>query len=276
MALYLNGKQNHQGSVYTFSVFNHKAIGDVASEHAGWEILFADTGSAQGMELGLKGQRYDLSKVPGLIYNARDVHHEYYNKANLHVKALVIPEALIDRQLRRENIALDFDFTKPILNSNDFLSYAKNIHLLLREESHSSRELEALASALVFAIIDHVPHNQQEIRKGLSDSSLNRLLFKDILMSLHRSIGDAAYNLETLSEELGVTPFHLIRTTKRIAGFTPFAYLSNLRLQKAKQDLQKTTEAISKIAFRYGYEEMSTFNKAFKRKYGFSAQQFRT
>ncbi len=58
-------------------------------------------------------------------------------------------------------------------------------------------------------------------------------------------------------------------------GTTVFGYLFDYKMQLAKQYLLDTEKPISEVALLCGYEYVSHFSTAFKRKYGFSPLEMR-
>lgn len=59
------------------------------------------------------------------------------------------------------------------------------------------------------------------------------------------------------------------RTFKRrftkATGFTPIAYVQQLRVEEAKRRLERTDEPIDKISWAVGYEDPAFFRRLFKR-----------
>lgn len=60
-------------------------------------------------------------------------------------------------------------------------------------------------------------------------------------------------DLQRLGSELGVSPFHLQRTFKKVTGLTPREYIEALRLDKLKMSL-RSGNSIRKSTYRAGYK----------------------
>jgi AraC family transcriptional regulator len=82
-------------------------------------------------------------------------------------------------------------------------------------------------------------------------------------------------SLEALGEVTGYHPLYLQRIFKQAAGCTPHAYLTNLRLQRAKEALMSTAQPISQIAHDCGYNSISHFTNLFRKQVGCSPLTFR-
>lgn len=71
------------------------------------------------------------------------------------------------------------------------------------------------------------------------------------------------------------SPFHFHRIMRAYLGESLGAYIVRIRLETAVTLLIHTNEAINEIAFKVGYENPSSFNKAFKKRFGIAPVEFR-
>ncbi|WP_029422015.1 helix-turn-helix transcriptional regulator [Alicyclobacillus macrosporangiidus] len=81
---------------------------------------------------------------------------------------------------------------------------------------------------------------------------------------------------EDLAGMLKITPRHMNDIFKQQYHVTPIQYLTEVRVQRAKELLLNTDKEVVSICFEVGFETLSTFYRAFKRKVGVSPLQFRT
>ncbi|MFA6149807.1 MAG: AraC family transcriptional regulator [Chitinophagaceae bacterium] len=82
-------------------------------------------------------------------------------------------------------------------------------------------------------------------------------------------------SLKQLARASGINEFKLKKGFKELFGQTVFEYLSEVRLEIAKNELQDQTKTISQIAFELGYSSLQHFSNSFKRKFGVSPGQLR-
>lgn len=88
-------------------------------------------------------------------------------------------------------------------------------------------------------------------------------------------------NLETppglleLAKIIGINEYKLKRGFKEMFGNTVFGYLSDTRLEIAKNDLLENKKSISEIALELGYSSVQHFSKAFKKKFGSSPNKLK-
>ncbi len=76
------------------------------------------------------------------------------------------------------------------------------------------------------------------------------------------------YSLSGISELTGLNDFKLKQGFKAIFNDTVFGYLTNVRMEKARNLLLESTDSIAEVAFAIGYKNPQHFSVAFKRKFG--------
>lgn len=76
-------------------------------------------------------------------------------------------------------------------------------------------------------------------------------------------------NLDTIAAEACFSKFHFLRLFKSLYGQTPHQYLTEIRIEKAKQ-LLRTGLPVSDVCFLTGFESISSFKGLFKRSTGFT------
>lgn len=79
--------------------------------------------------------------------------------------------------------------------------------------------------------------------------------------------------LEGMGQEIGLTPFQLLGLFKRTTGMTPHAYLTQIRLQAAK-DALSTGAPIAEVAIEAGFYDQAALTNHFKRAYGITPFQY--
>ena len=71
-------------------------------------------------------------------------------------------------------------------------------------------------------------------------------------------------SIDGLVEKLAMSPSHLIREFKRIAGLPPLAFRNSCRIAAAKRELEKGNASIVSIAARLGYSSSQNFATQFR------------
>lgn len=82
--------------------------------------------------------------------------------------------------------------------------------------------------------------------------------------------------LEKLSEIGNLSKFHFHRSFKMITQETPNEYIIRKRIEKIASLLTVgTQESISDLSAEFGFENLSSFSRSFKKHYGYSASEFK-
>jgi AraC family transcriptional activator of pyochelin receptor len=119
-------------------------------------------------------------------------------------------------------------------------------------------------------VFDRSRPKQQVYCKSNYDKE--RILFaKDYLLQHF----DTPPSLTTLAEVAGINEFKLKKGFKEIFGVTAFEYLTNYKMEMAKNKLAQKQTTISQLAYELGYSSPQHFSTAFKNKYGFPPKQLK-
>ncbi len=83
------------------------------------------------------------------------------------------------------------------------------------------------------------------------------------------------FSLEEVAATANYSPFHFIRVFKSETGKTPFQYLLDIKINKAKEKIYNSNKTISDICYECGFNNRSHFSFIFKRKTGNSPSKYR-
>ena len=94
------------------------------------------------------------------------------------------------------------------------------------------------------------------------------------LTLIHRS-PEWHWTVEALARKAGMSRTSFANQFRQLVGDTPLNYLTNWRIQKAKQLLKNTGESISEISEKVGYQSEAAFSRVFKKRVASTPLQFR-
>ena len=157
----------------------------------------------------------------------------------------------------------------------DLLSQLVDLTMAEMQRSRSGGASVRLGlSELLFveAIRRHIqalPEGETGWLAGLRDPGVGRAL-----AALHER-PEAAWTLEMLAREAGVSRSVLAERFAALVGHTPMQYLMNWRMQLAARLLAEGPGKISAIAFEVGYQSEAAFSRCFKRVVGISPALWR-
>ncbi|MCI8484633.1 MAG: AraC family transcriptional regulator [Lachnospiraceae bacterium] len=96
---------------------------------------------------------------------------------------------------------------------------------------------------------------------------------RKMLNYIHRNYGEEM-TLEEIAESADISKSEALRCFKAGLQTTPMAYLTQYRLNCAKDLLQKGQDSVQKIALKCGFDNSSYFCKVFKKHLGISPLEF--
>lgn len=85
-----------------------------------------------------------------------------------------------------------------------------------------------------------------------------------------------ATNLDAAAARLGISRRRFTQLFRQVTGTSWLAHVRRLRVEHAKRLLAQTPRTVLSIAFECGFEDLSTFYRAFKREVGQSPNQWRS
>lgn len=81
--------------------------------------------------------------------------------------------------------------------------------------------------------------------------------------------------IDDVAREVGISPRHFKRRFKQALGEPPLGYLQRVRIEAAKQKLERSRTPVSEITWQIGYADTSSFCRLFKKTTGLSPRDYR-
>jgi len=85
----------------------------------------------------------------------------------------------------------------------------------------------------------------------------------------------ATLGLEDLARQARLSPWHFLRTFKRLTGLTPHQYVRRARLREAAVRLMVGSTSVLDISCECGFGDISNFNRAFRAEFGCTPGAYR-
>ncbi len=219
---------------------------------------------------GLYGKG-DIAIMPAQMpFFARWEGEDQYLQIRLAARFIqTVAQETIDQETDRLELCSEFRIRDPHLESIGLLLLAE----LQQAHVGSRLYIESLANVLAVHLIRQyaTPNLHLPIYEGgLSQRQVVQIL-EYIEAYLHEDI-----KLTDLATLLGMSQFHFSHLFKQATGITPYQYLLQQRIERAKQLLKQTDRSITEIAFSCGFSSHSHLSKQFRQLTGITPKAYRT
>lgn len=134
------------------------------------------------------------------------------------------------------------------------------------ELSIKIRLLEALHLLVINIVHD------RNTAENISD---HRVVTVKSMMEYLRRNYDSDITLEQLEKEFGLSRGHICRLFRSITNRSPFGYLNDYRIQQSLDFLEHSDDEISVVATRSGFNNISYYNRTFRRYMHMTPSEFR-
>ena len=136
--------------------------------------------------------------------------------------------------------------------------------------SHLLQERQKLRERLLEKLRD----NKLLLSEPEKVESIDDTFLRKFAEQIEAVYADPEYNVEKLSETLGLSRGHLHRKIKELTGTAPVEFLRTYRLNKATQLLRQNAYTVSEVAYRTGFSSPAYFSKCFKAVYGVTPTEY--
>ena len=182
------------------------------------------------------------------------------------------------------------------ISKYDFFDYSINEALFLSEEEEETFEpflngikkeyqtdIDQFSQNIITAHIETLLQYSERFyqRQFTSRKVINSKLverFEYLILDYFNSdvsLKNGLPSVQSLAEQLHITPKYLSKLLKGITGQSPQQHIQEKVVELAKFKLSSTEESVNEIAYNLGFAHPQAFNKLFKRKTELSPLQFR-
>ena len=224
------------------------------------------------------------------LIEGRVVKKTYTNGKIAIYPANVIQAMNWDKRIEFINLSLEHKFiencAEELIHSNnieilpqfaieDPVIYSLGLALKTEVESDNHGSLlytESAATMLAVHILRHYTTKKpikKSFRGGISRSKLE-LAINYINDNLNHNL-----SLIQLAKLVNISPNHFVRLFKQSIGLTPYQYVLECRINKAKQLLKNQKLTITEISHQLGFYDQSRFTNTFRKRVGITPKRYR-
>ena len=149
------------------------------------------------------------------------------------------------------------------------------LHLLLKEGNSTSKQQKDMLYHLLSCLIIFFSRKQKINYKDKHNiATANAHIKKAVNYILLNYVNDISS--ADVAKAVNLNPVYFSTLFKETTGVTFINYLSNLRLERAKQLLMIESYSVSEVCYACGFNSSSNFLRAFRKKYNISPNQLKT
>lgn len=202
---------------------------------------------------------------PGEVHTGQAVTEAGWTYRMLYPAIPLVQKAMVEITGRPADIP---NFLEPVIQDEYLRQLIRQLHLTLENPATPALERESrFVSTLVQLINRHAIHSPDLRPAGREHQAVRRV----------REYLEAHYAENVLLDQLAVlanlSPFHLLRAFRAETGLPPHAYLTQVRVERAKVLLAQGWPA-AQVAFETGFADQSHLTKRFKGIVGVAPGQY--
>lgn len=217
---------------------------------------------------------YNRNKQTLFAINPMQEHGIAINYSGFNLCGLHIDKELIN------DVAKELYGNSNITFSNDSIIVGHDISMLLRLFLEELRYKQAghefiiknlsliIIANLIRTIKHNLPSKPHNLKQGLREN------IKKVIDYMNENYTNDI-SCEELSKLISMGKFNFIRSFKSQVGKTPYEYLLDLKIEKAKKMLKSNKYSITEISLLCGFSSHSHFTSTFTKKVGVSPTEFK-
>ncbi|HBF2204597.1 TPA: AraC family transcriptional regulator [Clostridioides difficile] len=233
--------------------------------HEHYVIGFIEKGQRY---LSCKNKEYTTSTGDLLLFNPFDSHTcEQIDDKVLDYRCVNIKPEIMKKtvfEITGKNYLPKFN--QPVIFRSELVPLLQELHYIIMEE-----ELDFKKEELFFFLIEQLieEHTEPNLQSNLENTNIEIQAVCDYLENNYAE----HIVLDELSTIAGMNKYSLLRNFTKLKGITPYRYLENIRVNKAKKLLEKGVEPID-AAIQTGFVDQSHFTNFFKNFIGLTPKQY--
>jgi len=232
----------------------------------------------------LNSRLYVLKKSDILLIGGGDIHHFLTQQKNNKVAIIQFglsifenfPISSIDKRFTRLLAGNSTDGDVPV-DVQVHRELEQHIVAFIDEYTKKQQGYQLALKARVFDIgvilLRKVPMENYVLQEKVK--RLNKLERLENVFAYVEKNYEVNVTLSEISKVANFSVYHFVRFFKDTVGMTFGQYLNDFRIKKAKVCLLTSSEPITQVAFKTGFNSVTTFNRLFKELQGCSPSEFR-
>ncbi len=102
----------------------------------------------------------------------------------------------------------------------------------------------------------------------------DEMLMERIMKVVNDHLSDSDFNVEMLTQEVGISRAQLHRKMKEMTGLPVSEFIRNIRLEQAVRLLEEQKINVTQVAYTVGFSNLAHFSTVFRKQFGVSPTEF--
>ena len=142
----------------------------------------------------------------------------------------------------------------------------EELHMVIENLVQSRLRLKGKYSGAQQAQADKV--DQPEVRGN------DEVLMERIMKCINKNISDSDFNVERLTQEVGISRVQLHRKMKELTGISTSEFIRNIRLEQAARLLKEQKINVTQVAYTVGFSNLAHFSTIFRKHFGVAPSEY--
>ena len=142
----------------------------------------------------------------------------------------------------------------------------EELHMVIENLVQSRLRLKGKYSGAQQAQAEKV--EQPEVRGN------DEVLMERIMKCINKNISDSDFNVERLTQEVGISRVQLHRKMKELTGISTSEFIRNIRLEQAARLLKEQKINVTQVAYTVGFSNLAHFSTIFRKHFGVAPSEY--
>ena len=142
----------------------------------------------------------------------------------------------------------------------------EELHMVIENLVQSRLRLKGKYSGAQQAQAEKV--EQPEVRGN------DEVLMERIMKAINKNIADSDFNVERLTQEVGISRVQLHRKMKELTGISTSEFIRNIRLEQAARLLKEQKINVTQVAYTVGFSNLAHFSTIFRKHFGVAPSEY--
>ena len=99
-------------------------------------------------------------------------------------------------------------------------------------------------------------------------------LMERIMKAINKNLSDSDFNVEMLTQEVGISRAQLHRKMKELTGISTSEFIRNIRLEQAARLLKEQKINVTQVAYTVGFSNLAHFSTIFRKHFGVAPSEY--